>query len=25
MMFFGTQDKCATCGKTTYPPEKVRL
>ena len=25
MMFFGTQDKCATCGKTTYPPDKVRL
>lgn len=22
-MFSGTQDKCATCGKTAYPLEKV--
>ena len=22
-MFSGTQEKCATCGKTTYPLEKV--
>lgn len=24
-MFSGTQDKCATCGKTAYPLEKVCL
>lgn len=24
-MFSGTQDKCATCGKTAYPLEKVGL
>lgn len=24
-MFSGTQDKCATCGKTAYPLEKVIL
>lgn len=23
-MFSGTQEKCATCGKTAYPLEKVR-
>jgi len=22
-MFSGTQEKCATCGKTAYPLEKV--
>lgn len=25
MMFSGTQDKCATCGKTAYPLEKVTV
>jgi hypothetical protein len=24
-MFSGTQEKCATCGKTAYPLEKVRF
>lgn len=24
-MFSGTQEKCATCGKTAYPLEKVGL
>jgi hypothetical protein len=24
-MFSGTQEKCATCGKTAYPLEKVRV
>lgn len=24
-MFSGTQDKCATCGKTAYPLEKVKF
>jgi len=24
-MFSGTQDKCATCGKTAYPLEKVTV
>lgn len=24
-MFSGTQEKCATCGKTAYPLEKVKL
>ncbi|KAM3705239.1 hypothetical protein ACJW31_03G065800 [Castanea mollissima] len=24
-MFFGTQEKCATCGKTVYPLEKVTV